>query len=65
MCSHSVRRTPVYFWLQFEGLLRIGRWFGFLRPADPEVSEMARELARYWQRPEPSVWLFSWGALTR
>jgi Zn-dependent protease with chaperone function len=50
------------FWLQFEGLLRIGRWFGFLRPADPEVSEMARELARYWQRPEPSVWLFFLGS---
>jgi Zn-dependent protease with chaperone function len=52
----------VYFWLQFDGLLRIGRWFGLLRPADPEVSEMARELARYWQRPEPSVWLFFLGS---
>ena len=51
----------VYFWLQFGGLLRIGRWLGFLSPADPEVSAMARELARYWQRPEPSVWLFFLG----
>ena len=51
-----------YFWLQFDGLLRIGRWLGFLRPADPEVSEMARAVARYWQRPEPSVWLFFLGS---
>ena len=52
----------IYFWLQFGGFLRIGRWLGFLRPADPESSEMARELARHWQRPEPSVWLFFLGS---
>jgi len=47
-----------YFWLQFIGLVRIGRWLGLLRPADLQVSQMARELAHHWQRPEPSVWLF-------
>lgn len=51
-----------YFWLQFGGLLQIGRWLGFLRPADPEVSEMAKELARHWQRPAPTVWLFNLGS---
>jgi len=50
-----------YFWLQFHGLLRVGRWLGFLRPADLELSEMARELAQHWQ-PEPSVWLFFSGS---
>ncbi len=51
-----------YFWLQFHGLLRIGRWLGLLRPADLQVSEMARELAHHWQWPEPSVWLFFSGS---
>jgi Zn-dependent protease with chaperone function len=48
-----------YFWLQFDGLLRLGRWLGFLRPADLKLSEKARELAHHWQRSEPTVWLFS------
>jgi Zn-dependent protease with chaperone function len=52
----------VYFWVQFDGLLRIGRWLGFFRPADPELSEMVGELAHYWQRPAPSAWLYSLGS---
>jgi Zn-dependent protease with chaperone function len=47
-----------YFWLHFDNLVRVGRWLGFLRPADLKLSEMARELAHHWQRPEPTVWLF-------
>jgi Zn-dependent protease with chaperone function len=48
----------VYFWLQFDGILRIGRWLGFFRPADQELTEIAREVAHYWQRPTPSAWLY-------
>lgn len=52
----------VYFWVQFDGLLRIGRWLGFFRPADLELSEMVREVANHWQHPAPSVWLYSLGS---
>ena len=52
----------VYFWLQFDGVLRIGRWLGFFRPADPELSEMVREVAHHWQRPAPSAWLYFLGS---
>jgi hypothetical protein len=52
----------VYFWLQFDGILWIGRWLGFFRPADLEFSEIAREVAHYWQRPAPSAWLYFLGS---
>jgi len=52
----------VYFWLQFGGFLRVGRWLGFFRPADLELSEMVREVAHHWQRPAPSVWLYLLGS---
>jgi len=52
----------VYFWLQFDGVLRFGRWLGFFRPAEPELSEMVREVAHHWQRPAPSAWLYFLGS---
>ena len=52
----------IYFWVQFGGLLRIGRWLGFFRPADLELSEMVRELAHHWEHPAPSTWLYSLGS---
>lgn len=49
-----------YFWIQFGGWIRLGRWVGMISPADQELTEMVAALALKRGHPKPVVWRFHW-----